>query len=318
MKIRFLHKPWPQITKAIRRAAGAAHVGVAYLGRGGSELLPLKRGSTLVVDASDASVRAGRTCPDELLKLFRRGVRVFTVDNLHAKVFVTPGVLFVGSANASRASANNLLEAALMTTHPSIVTAAREWVESLAAVELGDEYLRRLALIYRPPKFALPAGVRGSSGRAPTPRMERALWLIKTTPVTWDADDKSAHRRGLGGARKALSDRKRFEVDAIAWHSTLKDIAKHDTIVVVEEEAGREYVLPPGRVLNVTPYGRGRRRIIFFERPRVVRRRSLERVQSLLSRVQARRFKQISGSRIGRSWAFDLARAAGGRTIATR
>jgi len=79
---------WPQLTKAARDSRQRCAVAVAYFGKGASRLLPLGKGSRLVVDASERSVASGQTCPADLIKLVKRGVAVYGVPNLHAKVFV--------------------------------------------------------------------------------------------------------------------------------------------------------------------------------------------------------------------------------------
>src|SRR5690349_2161173 len=102
---------WKHISKAARAAKSNSDVAVAYWGGGGSKLLPLLRGSTVVVDMSLSAVRSGQTNPSDLLRLMKRGVDVHSVANLHAKVLVCGKTAFVGSANASSHSAGCLLEA---------------------------------------------------------------------------------------------------------------------------------------------------------------------------------------------------------------
>src|SRR5687768_6337988 len=89
MTARFVTRDlWPSITSAVRKARGRCHAAVAYFGRGGAKRLPLSRGGTLVVDMSLAAVKSGQTRPADVLPLLRRGVAVYSVENLHAKVVV--------------------------------------------------------------------------------------------------------------------------------------------------------------------------------------------------------------------------------------
>lgn len=53
-------EPWAELTKFARKHRSAAHLAVAYFGKGGSKLLPLAKGSVLVVDASEAAVKSGQ------------------------------------------------------------------------------------------------------------------------------------------------------------------------------------------------------------------------------------------------------------------
>src|SRR5579884_2935049 len=95
---------WAEITAAAKASNKPAFVAVAYFGQKGDGLLPLAKNSTLVVDASINTVSSGGTCPAALRQLLKRGVKIFSAQNLHAKVFVFDGVAFVGSANASTRS----------------------------------------------------------------------------------------------------------------------------------------------------------------------------------------------------------------------
>src|SRR3990170_3851068 len=79
---------WPTLTAAAKKSSGPSDGAVAYFGSSGSTLLPLSEGSRLVVDASDQAIKCGQPNPHELAKMLKKGVRVFSVPNLHAKIFV--------------------------------------------------------------------------------------------------------------------------------------------------------------------------------------------------------------------------------------
>src|SRR5690242_16114744 len=72
---------------------------IAYFGDNGAALLLMKAGDRLVVDLSEATVRAGGTDPYEIDKLMRKGVHVFNRKYLHAKTILVDRWLIVGSAN---------------------------------------------------------------------------------------------------------------------------------------------------------------------------------------------------------------------------
>ena len=52
---------WATLTNAAKRSSGQSYIAVAYFGKGAARLLPLTRGSYLVVDASDMAVKSGQT-----------------------------------------------------------------------------------------------------------------------------------------------------------------------------------------------------------------------------------------------------------------
>lgn len=258
---------WPYITK-LAKSSEKVHVAVAYFGAGGRNLLPLPRGSVLVVDASDASVRAGRTCPRALLALQRRGVRVFSRKSLHAKVFIFDGTAVVGSTNASLSSAYDLEEAALVTREPAAVAACRRYVESLTDAPLGPRHLGLLAGKYRPPKFGRrrsPPHVvadkkRERVGQYPT------TWIAPLVTGTWDERDYAENRQARGAARSQISDENKFRLEEFRWNGATSRRFRigHDVVQSVTE--GKDIRLyPPGKVVYLHRYSeKGHRRVIVY------------------------------------------------------
>jgi hypothetical protein len=143
---------WNDITSAAKQAKTPAHVAVAYFGERGPSLLPLPKGSSIVVDASIATVAQGSTSPAALERLRYSGVDIYTMQNLHAKVYAFDDIAFVGSANASLHSANTLLEAVLQINTPTEIAAVRTFVGSLCLTQLNRTDLKRLQNYYQKPK----------------------------------------------------------------------------------------------------------------------------------------------------------------------
>ena len=148
--------PWTAISAAARRSKQPSRVAVAYLGQKGDALLPLVADSMLVVDASLSTVRGGITHPGALLKLRKRGVRVFSSPLLHAKVFAFDSVGFVGSTNASTRSRDRLSEAVVRVKDAPTLADIRKYVDGLAGDELTKSELEWLRKQYSPPSFSLP------------------------------------------------------------------------------------------------------------------------------------------------------------------
>src|SRR5438046_2787512 len=113
------------------KAAHHVDAAIAYFGQGGAKLLPLRTGHRLVVDMSPATVRSGGTDPREVEKLIQRGIQAFTRRNLHAKIVVADKSVISGSANVSKHSQRVLDEAAILTTEPSAVRRAQEFIDRI-------------------------------------------------------------------------------------------------------------------------------------------------------------------------------------------
>jgi PLD-like domain len=242
---------WPELTKAARGTLRPCTAAVAYFGSGASKFLPLPKGSLLVVDASDRAVASGQTCPADLLKLVKRGVAVYSVPNLHAKVFVLGRTAYVGSTNVSNRSASQLIEAVLRTTEPRAVQAARRFVEDLCLHELTPEVLKQLANLYRP---TLVAGgnrrQRSNAESATRPTLPR-LFLAQLHIGEWSDRDQVLHDAGLVVARKRRLHPRTFELTSFRVAGRCPYQRGDVVIQVTDEGAGKVLVSPPANVLHV-------------------------------------------------------------------
>jgi hypothetical protein len=137
------------------RIAGSKRVraAVAYLGKSGATLLPLKCGDSVVLDMSLDTVRQGITNPHAVQTLIERGVSVFNRGSLHAKFLVIDNALIASSANASTNSKEFLDEAGIVTTDATAVQQATEFFDYLCTDPVGEEYLKQCIKEYRPPVF---------------------------------------------------------------------------------------------------------------------------------------------------------------------
>jgi len=189
-------------------------------------LLALRKGDTVVVDASEAAVKSGQTNPAILQDWLKSGVAIYSQPQLHAKVFVFGSVLFVGSTNVSRNSEEILHEAVLRTNDRSAVTDARHHVKDLAesASRLRKAELSRLVGLYSPARRTGPLGAQPGDA---TPQKfrgnEKVLFIELGAPSTADvkkwvaANERAARRRA--GLKKPL---RYFTISQTAsWNPTV-------------------------------------------------------------------------------------------------
>ncbi|MCJ0907322.1 phospholipase D family protein [Rhodococcus sp. ARC_M6] len=121
--------PWPHITRAIR-TRGPRRAAIAYLGQDAPELLPLRAGDVLVVNASKAAIRAHATSPAALTHYLGKGVRILSCPTLHANVIATTRRAVIGSANAT-VNSTFADDAVIITDDPDIITSVRTFINSL-------------------------------------------------------------------------------------------------------------------------------------------------------------------------------------------
>lgn len=275
---------WGRITKAVTAAKQPCQVAVAYFGKGASRQLPLPKGSRLVVNASDAMVKMGATCPEDLIAMHSRGVRIFSEPTLHAKVFVVGRAAFIGSANVSKNSANVWREAVIRTTQSSVVRAARAFVEGFRYMELGPEALEKLKEIYHPPTdFGVPRGKRQPSRRKPGATLPR-LFLVQLKDVQYSEDEQERADHGRVKANKFRKHPRAWKQEEFRWIGKNHFKRLDKVIQIHTDNAGKVLISGPGTIYGVDPPKKLKGKLVSFvylERSDH-RRRSVQSVAKLI------------------------------------
>jgi len=240
---------WGALQEHARKATGV-QAAVAYFGRGGAKLLPLKKGDTLVVDMSLGAVRQGVTDPRELGTLMKRGVAIFSRPSLHAKFIITDRTLIASSANVSRNSRDILDEAGIITTDPAAVRRAADFFDKLCTSPVSQKYLRKCIAEYRPPKFKAAAEKPATKSRSHHVQ-EASLWFIGGLQVE---EETPLMERLAKRAEKKLKIPEKNEVGWIHYHAKpkfLRGIRMGDWIVDCMKDGNTRHVGPPAQVLSV-------------------------------------------------------------------
>lgn len=243
-------KVWDELGSRLKATKRPVDVAVAYFSKGSARSFPKISGSRLVVDASERAVKAGLTCPDDLLTLVNRNVHVFSANDLHAKVFVVGRTAYIGSMNVSHRSKHELVEAAIRTTQPRIVEQARRFISELPKQELTPKLIQYLATKYVPPKVGIAN--RNRTGSHPARHAPvRLIHLVPTDPIEELA---SVARRGRSTARRKMRTPESSTLDEFYWHGKLS-MNLGDIVVQVYHQGDRtqSWVYPPANVVHVEP-----------------------------------------------------------------
>lgn len=126
-----------QVSRIVRRG-GVVSVAVAYWGTGAAKRTGITRHPNPRQIRLICDLLSGFCNPKEIESLIRLGVRVQTLDRLHAKVWISEDDIVVGSANASmNALPNNdesgtrrNVEAVVMSQDRNLCQEARGWFEN--------------------------------------------------------------------------------------------------------------------------------------------------------------------------------------------
>ncbi|MEV7961773.1 hypothetical protein [Oerskovia paurometabola] len=180
---------WPSCTHLARNSS-LTRGAVAFVGMEAAELLPLRSGDEIVVDASDSRLQAGVTSPDAIAGWIKQGATVYSVEALHAKVlrFTLDGdegtqeLTVVGSGNLSTQSAEALIEAAVHVDDKVTADTVDAFIDQLvteAGAPLGSAWVERARGLYRP--STLPKPTRRQPSAFPAP--DRPLWVFGSESV---------------------------------------------------------------------------------------------------------------------------------------
>lgn len=117
-----------RVARAHAKLARNRRLAIAYVTR---DLIGLRRGDTLLCDASPSAISCGETSAKLIQSLYQKGVSVFHTQGLHAKVLLLDAVAVIGSGSMSNSSATALVEAGIVTDQTSPVAGVASLIEQL-------------------------------------------------------------------------------------------------------------------------------------------------------------------------------------------
>ncbi|MEU4839776.1 phospholipase D family protein [Nocardia testacea] len=199
--------PWPHITRALK-TRGPRRAAIAYLGADAPQLLPLRRGDILVVNADRPALRAHATSPGALQHFLDRGVHIYSLPKLHAKVVATATIAVIGSANASRHS-TMAAEAVVISDAAELLSQARAFVEQMK--ELSDDPVNQEFIDWAQTEWdrGAPAPVVGVSTDPPDeqdfpPRPVRRLFIVYSVDHDVSAAEAAIEQRSRRAVRRSM------------------------------------------------------------------------------------------------------------------
>jgi len=211
-------EPWKVLTPKFAASKGRVIAAVAYVGVEAPTVLPLKKGDDLICDASAPMIAAGSTSVAALKQYLADGIEVYSHPALHAKVVLLPRRLFVGSANASGNSRDELDEAMLETTDRDAIDQAHQFIDELMQPVdlLSDTDLVKLSKI----KVATrAAGPHRTAAHTSVPPQISRMWISGFRNQSWTKTSDAiyaAERRRIGRQARRSG---QVIVEAIEWAS---------------------------------------------------------------------------------------------------
>ena len=142
--------------------------------------LKLYGGDVLICDASKGAIEGGLTSAKTLNEYFQKGVKIYSVDNLHAKFVYTSKVIICGSSNLS-SNTENLVECAVVSQNNTTISQAKAFVygfnhKNKPLTESELDTLLKIKVIKRP-------NTGGRTRRKKNYDFGNGFWIMRTNPM---------------------------------------------------------------------------------------------------------------------------------------
>jgi hypothetical protein len=253
---------WSQVKEVIDSQASKT-AAVAYVSKGTP--ISFGDGDTLICDATDQAIRSGQTDADTLRDFLRNGAKLFSCENLHAKVIVSGDVTVIGSANLSASAETVLIEASLVTRRARVRSQALALIHDIRtkAVPIDADFVRRIC--------SLPVDRRGMVTGTPTrisiAELGTRFWVVNVSPFdVRDEEEQKSVEEGERQARAVLGDPE-ADVDWVRFtgQSKFRRMARvGDSVVVIWKANRRINVVGPRAILSVSEQDQGRWKRFFL------------------------------------------------------
>ena len=240
------NKIWSQVTQILGKHCYKL-AAIAYVSKGTP--LSFQDGDTLVCDASDQAIKSGETDAKTIKKFFNAGAKLYSCQNLHAKLLISNGLTVIGSANLSASSENILIEAALLTTRSQIRSQVSALIHNIikASIPIDEDFLDHIV--------SIPVSVRqwpiGYRKKKTIEEVGNKYWVVNTIPIISHEDEVELVEEGEAEARNLAEDTEN-EIYWIRWTGTSKfrQLAKPgDTVIEISRNKKRAVVLSPRPIL---------------------------------------------------------------------
>jgi hypothetical protein len=242
---------WAEVGPRFRRAKGRRQAAIAFTTEAAYELLALRAGDIVVVNAGRRVLRIGATNPKVLARWLADEVEVFVHDGLHAKVLVTPSLAFAGSANASYAAQGHSDEAVLATDDGVIVRATRRYIDTLAdaSFKLDSERLKKLEQEYRAPSGG---GITGLTAKAPPAPLVPSGKLTMHVAAVGESVS-AAGMKHYEDDRRRIPRQRGLRLDFVEAYLDGIDTWREGHLLLVVWDAGDDEVATVGRISEIRP-----------------------------------------------------------------
>jgi hypothetical protein len=219
-----------------------------------SDKLELSKGDTLICDASTFSIKFGETSAKTLEAYFKRGIKVYSNQQLHSKILLTDTFLVIGSANLSKSSAERLTESSIITDSDVLISQAKAFChnlteESTLLNERDIQTLLKIEVVKRPFKPTTNSKIRKK-------KFGNQYWFVSAIPLKERTYDKI--KDNVEKTTTSISKTTKIDEDDISFlrwraNTEFSDTAKEGDQIIIRynnSDKTRSYIYPPSTILK--------------------------------------------------------------------
>jgi hypothetical protein len=243
---------WKEIKKLARKSQ-VKMAAIAYVTH--DSLIRFGKGDLLIVDASDHAITSGQTSAPVLERAWKRDASLYSHPDLHAKVMLFDRVVIIGSANLSQTSMDSLVEAAVLTDQPSVVSVARSFLQQLQdkSQRIDQDFIDHICSL-EVQRAGWGKHRRKKDRKTLINLVSSRTWLVSLTVLDerrYEAESEYIEK-GLDTARKRVSDRSSdVSYMRIKGSSMFRREARSgDSVIQIWREHQND---PPTKVYRHTP-----------------------------------------------------------------
>lgn len=299
MATKFLSDNIWRTIKTLSDKSRKTKVAVAYFGTGATKLFKLKQGDILLVAMTIGNVKAGQVNPSEIEILFKRGVQIFTLTNLHSKIFLFDKSVIVGSTNASYNSVDTLIEAGVFTDDKKAIKDADNFFKDNCVEKVDAAYIKLCKKKYNAPKFF---GAKSKLTKRNFKGQFSPLWVLSTSEIGKEyPSDVKLYDKKLPVFQSKLKNKKKYEVEKIRFplkSRVISNIKTGDIIIQIFCHKVKADVYEPCRVLGVIKNSLTQKAQLIYEEKKDATIKTWNGLETVLRQNKVKGIKRTSTRRI--------------------
>ncbi len=201
---------WQEIKKQAGKSK-SLHAAVGYIGRNPLLVIKWPKNSVVIADLSENAIRSGASSARGGLSLLKKGVKLYQLQFLHAKIYVFDKSAIVCSANLSESSAR-LYESGVLITEDKKVREIRSYVRALINANKNSFKLEKDILKSRIKLEPKHTPMNPPDTPPNPPLLAKRVWLLPCKPD--ENEPKEVEK-----AKKAFIKKEHENDPRIEWYS---------------------------------------------------------------------------------------------------